>query len=103
MLFIKIINANLKITDLQAAIGYEQLKKVPTFTKDRQDRFKWYTEALQPLTEHLILPSPTENSSPSWFGYPITIKSDNITRNQLVKYLEDNNIELINFGDLKNE
>jgi CDP-4-dehydro-6-deoxyglucose reductase, E1 len=84
---------NLKITDMQAACGLAQLERIDDFVKARQDNFEYLTEKLQSLKEFLILPKSTENSSPSWFGFPITIKEDSgISRVMLTKHLDSYNI-----------
>ncbi|ALE02305.1 lipopolysaccharide biosynthesis protein RfbH [Candidatus Pseudothioglobus singularis] len=84
---------NLKITDMQAACGLAQLERIDDFVKARKDNFEYLTEKLQTLKEFLILPKPTENSSPSWFGFPITIKEDSgISRVMLTKHLDSYNI-----------
>jgi CDP-4-dehydro-6-deoxyglucose reductase, E1 len=83
---------NLKITDMQAACGLAQLEQIEEFVKTRKDNFKYLTEKLQKFTQHLSLPQPTENSDPSWFGYPITIKDETTQRVDLLKYLDDSNI-----------
>ena len=86
------IGYNLKITDMQAACGVAQLEQVETFVKKRKDNFNYLTDKLQNLTEQLILPQATDNSEPSWFGYPITVKDSNINRTDLLKYLDKHKI-----------
>ena len=84
---------NLKITDMQAACGLAQLERIDDFVKARKDNFEYLTEKMQSLKEFLILPESTENSSPSWFGFPITIKKDSgISRVMLIKHLDSYNI-----------
>ncbi|SHF72246.1 CDP-6-deoxy-D-xylo-4-hexulose-3-dehydrase [Caldanaerobius fijiensis DSM 17918] len=84
---------NLKVTDMQAAVGLSQLKKLPEFIKKRQENFKLLYEGLKELEDYFVLPKATENSEPSWFGFPITIKeSASFNRNQLIDYLEKNKI-----------
>lgn len=83
---------NLKVTDMQAAVGVAQLKKFPTFVEKRKENFKILKEALKEVSQDLILPSASKNSDPSWFGFLITCK-DEINRNELVKYIEENNIQ----------
>ncbi len=84
---------NLKITDMQAACGLAQLDQVDEFVQTRKDNFSYLTEKLQNLTDYLILPEATENSTPSWFGYPITIKQNaGTSRVMLLKYLDQYNI-----------
>jgi CDP-6-deoxy-D-xylo-4-hexulose-3-dehydrase len=84
---------NLKLTDMQAAVGVAQLKKLPQFIEQRRENFAYLYNALQPVEKFLILPEPTPNSSPSWFGFPITVReSAPISRNELVKHLESHKI-----------
>lgn len=83
---------NLKVTDMQAAIGVSQLKKLNKFVDVRNKNFSKLYDGLKGLDEFLILPKETENSQPSWFGFPITIKGDKIDRNELVNFLENNKI-----------
>ncbi len=83
---------NLKLTEMQAAIGCAQLEKLPGFTQARRDNFKYLKENLASLEEYLILPEAQENSNPSWFGFIITVK-DGVNRKELVKFVEDHNIQ----------
>ncbi len=85
---------NLKATDMQAAIGCEQLKKLPSFVEDRKRNWKRLSELLADLNDYFILPKATEGSDPSWFGFLLTVKKDNdLTRDQIVNQLESNNIQ----------
>lgn len=85
---------NLKVTDLQAAIGVEQLKKFPGFIERRRENWDRLYKLLQPIKNKIILPEPAENSRPSWFGFLISVKPDNgIDRNKVVKYIEEHNIQ----------
>lgn len=87
------VGYNLKMTDMQAAVGVEQLAKLPEFIEKRRDNFAFLYERLQDLTDVLVLPEATANSEPSWFGFPILVKHDApFTRNDLVKYLEEKKI-----------
>jgi CDP-6-deoxy-D-xylo-4-hexulose-3-dehydrase len=84
---------NLKITDMQAAVGLAQLDRLDGFIDARQRNFDLLTEQLRDLEEVLILPQATPNSIPSWFGYPITIRPEsNVDRDDLVKYLNTKKI-----------
>ena len=83
------IGYNLKVTDMQAAIGLSQLKKLPNFVQKRRKNFDLLHEELKPLEDHLLLPKATDNSLPSWFGFPITVSEK---RHELVQYLEKNKI-----------
>ncbi len=86
---------NLKATDMQAAIGVAQLKKVPEFTKKRQENFAMLKEGLKDLQDKIILPEATKNSKPSWFGFLITCK-EGTDRNKVVAYLEEHGIQTRN-------
>lgn len=84
---------NLKVTDMQAAIGVSQLKKLPAFIEKRKNNFYKLYEGLRDLNGFLILPEPTKNTEPSWFGFPITIKENNkYTRNSLIQFLEEKKV-----------
>ena len=85
---------NLKVTDMQAAIGCEQLKKVPTFIERRRHNWERLYKALQEIQDKIILPVPAENSRPSWFGFLISVKPESgIKRNDVTKYIEEHNIQ----------
>lgn len=85
---------NLKVTDMQAAIGCAQLDKMPNFIEARRKNWQMLRNGLADLEDTLILPEPTEQSKPSWFGFLITVKETaKFTRDELVKYLEDNKIQ----------
>jgi len=85
---------NLKVTDLQAAIGVEQLKKFPAFIERRRCNWQRLYDGLSQLTDVLILPEPAKGSAPSWFGFMLSVKEDSgLDRNQITKYLEDHNIQ----------
>lgn len=84
---------NLKITDMQAAVGLAQMDRVDEFIQARRKNFDSLIELLSPLQEVFILPEATPNSEPSWFGFPITLREDaKVTRDQLVQHLNDMNI-----------
>lgn len=84
---------NLKITDIQAAVGLSQLKKLPLFIKKRKENWQRLYNGLKEFEEFLILPRATENSDPSWFGFIISVRPGcGISRNELVNYLESNKI-----------
>ncbi len=83
------IGYNLKLTDMQAAIGVAQLKKLDDFVARRRANFAYLHAALEPLSDVLILPEPTPGSDPSWFGFPITVRSDaGVTRDEITVRLE---------------
>ena len=85
---------NLKATDMQAAIGCEQLKKLPYFIERRKTNWNRLKSALECVADKLILQEPEENSEPSWFGFLITIHPDSgISRKNLTRYIEDHNVQ----------
>ena len=84
---------NLKITDIQAACGLSQLRRVDQFIEKRRRNFSYLSRKLETLTEFVILPEPTDNSNPSWFGFPITLRdSAGTNRRDLLEYLDQNKI-----------
>lgn len=85
---------NLKVTDMQAAIGCAQLEKLPSFIEARKKNWQVLREGLSTLTGKLILPEPAKNSDPSWFGFMITVKNGSgFTRDAMVAHLEKNGIQ----------
>ena len=87
------IGYNLKLTDMQAAIGVAQLQKLEQFIQQRNDNFNFLKENLQSLEKYFLLPTASANSEPSWFGFPILVKNESpISRNELVKKLTGKNI-----------
>lgn len=91
------IGYNLKVTDMQAAVGCAQFRKLDGFIARRKVNFQKLYAMLQPYQNLLILPKATEHSDPSWFGFEITLRSDaGFTRNDLTRYLEANRIETRN-------
>ena len=116
------IGYNLKVTDMQAAIGVEQLKKLPSFIEARKKNFRLLYEGLKKIDKYFILPEVEPKADTSWFGFLITVRKDaGFTRNEIVKYLENNkiatrmlfagnitrhpsfeNVEYRIYGDLKN-
>jgi len=88
------IGYNLKVTDMQAAVGCAQLDKLDTFIARRRDNFNQMMEILRPYEDRLLLPSPTLHSEPSWFGFVITVREKaGFTRNELSRFLESNRVE----------
>jgi CDP-6-deoxy-D-xylo-4-hexulose-3-dehydrase len=84
---------NLKITDMQAACGIAQLDKLEYFIQKRKDNFDYLKSRLSTCLEFIDLPEATENSSPSWFGFLVTLKNDNdFKRVDLLKYLNQEKI-----------
>jgi len=87
------IGYNLKVTDMQAAVGVAQLKKLPMFVEMRKANFKKLYIGLSQYQEYLILPEATPNSDPSWFGFPFNVReNEKFTRTNLAEYLEDHKI-----------
>ncbi len=87
------IGYNLKLTDMQAAVGVSQLRKLPDFIAARNRNFAALSAGLQDLSEYFIFPEPTARAQPSWFGFPLAVRADApFTRDWLVRYLEDHKI-----------
>lgn len=87
------IGYNLKITDMQAACGLAQLGKADSFIRKRKENFAYLRNRLKSCEEFLVLPRATENSDPSWFGFPITLKKNApVSRVDLLTYLDQNKI-----------
>ena len=85
---------NLKVTDMQAAVGVEQLKKFPRFIEARKRNWKQLRELLDDAQDKLILPEPALGSDPSWFGFLISIKPESgLNRNTITRYIEEHNIQ----------
>lgn len=97
---------NLKITDMQAALGLAQLKKLDGFIEKRKHNHRLLKQKLKKHENKLILPEPTPNSDPSWFGFVITVKKEaGISRNDLVQKLNEKKIgtRLLFAGDLRKQ
>ncbi len=87
------IGYNLKVSDMQAAVGVSQLKKLPHFIEKRRENFQYLYGKLSSLEGDLILPRSSEGANPSWFGFALTVeKSAKISRNELVRKLESEKI-----------
>lgn len=88
------IGYNLKPTDIQAAMGVEQLKKLSGFTKKRKENFKILYGEFSRFEDYFILPKALPKSDPSWFAFPLTVKENpRFKRKDIVSWLEKNNIE----------
>ncbi|MCE5333214.1 MAG: lipopolysaccharide biosynthesis protein RfbH [Desulfobacteraceae bacterium] len=87
------VGYNLKLTDMQAAVGVSQLEKLPGFIEARRRNFDAILRGLSDLEEFFIMPEATPGSTPSWFGFPLTVREGApFTRNALVRFLEDRKI-----------
>lgn len=87
------VGYNLKVTDIQAAIGLSQLKKADSFITKRRENYTILYNLLKQYEEFFILHEPTVNTNPSWFGFLISLRKDILGgRNKLVQYLEENKI-----------
>ena len=85
---------NLKVTDLQAAVGVEQLKKFPSFIERRKHNWARLHAALECVEDKIILPEAAENSDPSWFGFLISVRPETgLNRNDVTKYIEGKNVQ----------
>ncbi len=85
---------NLKVTDMQAAIGVEQLKKFPTFMEARKRNWKRLRKKLETISDKVILPEAAENSEPSWFGFLLSVREGvGLKRDEIIRYLEAHNIQ----------
>jgi CDP-6-deoxy-D-xylo-4-hexulose-3-dehydrase len=88
------IGYNFKLTDMQAAIGLAQLKKLSFFISKRKENYRYLYDNLQKLSDTIVLPEPTSNSNPSWFGFPIRIRKESpVQRDEMVQYLSQRNID----------
>jgi CDP-6-deoxy-D-xylo-4-hexulose-3-dehydrase len=88
------IGYNLKVTDMQAAVGVAQLAKLPDFIARRKANWKALHQMLEPWQDRLLLPHATPNSDPSWFGFVLTVREQaGFIRNELTGFLEANHIE----------
>ncbi len=94
------IGYNLKVTDMQAAIGVEQLKKLDTFIERRKENFELWTKGFKKWEDKFILPYGIDGSDPAWFAYSVTVKEKaGFTRTELTTFLSQNLVETRNlFG-----
>ena len=83
---------NLKVTDMQAAIGCEQLKKFPSFVQRRKYNWARLHKNLETVSDRLILPEPCENSDPSWFGFLMSVRPG-ADREKVVRYIEGKGVQ----------
>jgi len=91
------IGYNLKATDMQAAIGVEQLKKLPNFCQARKENFKHWSAGFEKWQDFFILPYASPEADPAWFAFPITLKENiGFSRTELTDYLSSKLIETRN-------
>jgi CDP-4-dehydro-6-deoxyglucose reductase, E1 len=91
------IGYNLKMTDIQAAIGSAQMDKLPSFCESRREYFERWFQIFAKYEKFFILPEATSKSDPSWFAFIVTLKEDApFTRDQLTAHLNANFIETRN-------
>ncbi|MGA3050070.1 MAG: lipopolysaccharide biosynthesis protein RfbH [Terracidiphilus sp.] len=87
------IGYNLKVSDMQAAVGVAQLDKLDSFIAARKSNFAYLTEQLQQLSAVFLLPQATSGSEPSWFGYPIAVRTNSgIERDEVIRFLNSRKI-----------
>jgi CDP-4-dehydro-6-deoxyglucose reductase, E1 len=87
------IGYNLKLTDVQAAVGVSQLEKLPGFIEARRRNFRILHDSLRDLEDALVLPQATSNSEPSWFGFPIAVRPESgVRRADVIRHLESKRI-----------
>ena len=85
---------NLKATDMQAAIGVEQLRKFPSFIARRRHNWDRLREGLEGVQDRLILPEPASDSTPSWFGFIVSLRPESgLDRNRVTRYIEAHNVQ----------
>jgi CDP-6-deoxy-D-xylo-4-hexulose-3-dehydrase len=88
------VGYNLKITDMQAAVGCAQLDKLNDFNQARRNNWAYFRQSLAPLADRIILPEPSSDSDPSWFGFMMTIRPEaRFNRDELVRHLESKKIQ----------
>lgn len=91
------IGYNLKVTDMQAAIGVAQLEKLASFIEKRKQNHAFLKRGLVKYEDRFILPEATPRSDPSWFSFIITVREDaGFTRTDIARFLEENHIETRN-------
>jgi len=86
------IGYNLKVTEMQSAVGLAQFEKLDKFIQKRKDNFNSYYSGLSDCQERIILPSAVNGADPAWFGFPISCR-EGLDRLELIKRLESSNIE----------
>jgi len=88
------IGYNLKITDMQAAVGLAQLQNLPLFIEKRKKNFKFLKTHMRKFEKFFILPEATSKSDPAWFGFPITVRKDSpFSRTELLQFLTERKVD----------
>ena len=88
------IGYNLKITDMQAAVGLAQLQNLPLFIEKRKKNFKFLKTHMSKFEKFFILPEATSKSDPAWFGFPITVRKDSpFSRTELLQFLTERKVD----------
>ncbi|MDA3893040.1 MAG: lipopolysaccharide biosynthesis protein RfbH [Salinivirgaceae bacterium] len=91
------IGYNLKMTDIQAAIGSAQMDKLPEFTEKRKEHYREWNKVFEKFNQYFVLPVATEKADPSWFAYIVTVKADApFTRDEITAHLNAKLIETRN-------
>lgn len=91
------VGYNLKVTDMQAAIGVEQMKKLPDFIETRKKNFRRWMDGFKKWGDYFILPRASDKADPSWFAFPLSVREDApFTRTELTNYLAQNHVETRN-------
>ncbi len=91
------VGYNLKATDMQAAVGVEQLKKLESFCSTRRENFRRWHEGFSKWSDRFYLPVPTEGADPAWFAFPVTVKEEaGFTRTDLTNHLDENKVDTRN-------
>jgi CDP-6-deoxy-D-xylo-4-hexulose-3-dehydrase len=84
---------NLKMTEMQAAIGVRQMERVDGFIEKRKENFHFFSDALKDQSDFLILPEATRDSDPSWFGFPVMARPEaGVDRDRIIQWLESGGI-----------
>ena len=91
------IGYNLKMTDMQAAIGSAQMDKLPAFIERRKENFRTWEKGFKPWEAYFVLPAAEPDSDPAWFAYPVTVKEDaGFSRTEFTDYLNQKGVETRN-------
>jgi CDP-6-deoxy-D-xylo-4-hexulose-3-dehydrase len=83
---------NVKMTNIQGALGYEQMKRLPEFTNLRRLNHTWLSNLFMSFGDNFEIPKVHEKADPSWFGYVVKINNPQLDRDDMVRYLEERGI-----------